>query len=153
VEHLAAVTHAVVVGAMLTALVQGTLVGLAFAFLGLPSPVVFGGLAMIASLLPLVGTALVWAPAAGVLAFQGRWGGAIFMAVWGGAVVSFADNLIRPAFISGRAQISTLPVFLGLLGGISAFGPIGMVLGPVLVALVLALLRFAEEAQGTPEAP
>jgi predicted PurR-regulated permease PerM len=54
---------------------------------------------------------------------------------------------VRPLFISGRAQISTLPVFLGLAGGLGAFGPIGMVLGPLIVALVLALLRFAEESR------
>jgi len=55
--------------------------------------------------------------------------------------------VVRPLFISGRAQISTLPVFLGLMGGVSAFGPIGLVVGPVVVALVLALLRFAEESR------
>jgi len=153
VEHLAAVTRAVVVGLLVTSIVQGTLVGFAFVIVGLPSPVVFGVLAAVTSLLPLVGTALVWAPAALVLAMQGRWGAAIFVAVWGVAVVSAADNFIRPLLISGRAQISTLPVFLGLLGGIGAFGAIGMFLGPVLVALVLALVRFAEEARGRTESP
>jgi predicted PurR-regulated permease PerM len=145
VAHLAAVTQAVVVGTLLTAVVQGSLVGISFAIVRLPSPVVFGALSAAASLLPLVGTALVWVPAAGVLAVQGRWGAAIFMLVWGAGVVSMAENFVRPLFVSGRAQISTLPVFIGLLGGISAFGPIGLVLGPVLIALVLALLRFAEE--------
>jgi predicted PurR-regulated permease PerM len=127
--------------------VQGALVGVAFALVGLPSPVVFGVLAMLAALVPLFGTALIWVPAAGVLAAQRRWGAAIFMAAWGVFVVAGSDNVVRPMFISGRAQISTLPVFLGLAGGLSAFGPIGMVLGPVIVALVLALLRFAEESR------
>lgn len=145
-EHLSAVTRAVVFGSLLTALVQGTLVGLAFALVGLPSPVVFGGLAALAALVPLAGSALVWAPGAGVLAFQGRWGAAIFVALWGAVVISSADNIVRPLFISGRARITTLPVFLGLAGGISAFGPIGLVLGPLIVALVLALFRFAEES-------
>jgi len=116
----------------------------------LPSPVVFGVLAAVAALLPLVGTALIWLPAAGVLVAQGRLGAALFLAIWGVAVVSSVDNFLRPLLISGRAQISTLPVFLGLLGGISAFGPIGIVLGPVVVALALALLRFAEEAVAQP---
>jgi predicted PurR-regulated permease PerM len=62
-------------------------------------------------------------------------------------IISAADNVIRPLFISGRTQITTLPVFLGLAGGLSAFGPIGMVLGPVIVALALALFRFAEESR------
>ena len=62
-------------------------------------------------------------------------------------MVTSADNFILPRLIAGRAQISTLPVLLGLIGGVSAFGPSGMVLGPVVIALVLALLRFAEELQ------
>ena len=143
VAHLSAVTRAVVFGSLITALVQGTLVGLAFALARLPSPVVFGALAAVASLVPLFGTALVWVPAAAVLALQGRWVAATFIVVWGLVAVSAADNVIRPLFISGRAQISTLPVFLGLAGGLGAFGPIGIVLGPVIVALALALLRFA----------
>ncbi len=147
VEHLAAVTRAVLLGALLTATVQGTLVGIAFALVRLPSPLVFGALGAVASLVPLVGASLVWVPAAVVLGVQGRWAAGLFLAVWGLAVVTSADNLIRPRFIAGRAQISTLPVLLGLVGGVAAFGPIGMVLGPVVIALVLALLRFAEESQ------
>lgn len=149
-EHLSGVARAVAFGALFTALVQGALVGIAFAILRLPSPVVFAVLAAVAALLPLVGTSLVWVPAAGVLLFQGRAGAALFLAIWGVAVVSSVDNFLRPMVISGRAQISTLPVFLGLLGGIGAFGPIGLVLGPVVVALALALLRFAEEAASQP---
>jgi predicted PurR-regulated permease PerM len=152
VEHLSAVTRAVVFGALLTGLVQGALVGIAFAIGGLPSPVVFGALGAVASLLPLVGSALVWGPGAGALAVQGRWGAALFVALWGALVVSSADNFVRPLFISGRAQISTLPVFLGLMGGISAFGPIGLFLGPVVVALVLALLRLAEASRAPGDA-
>jgi len=150
VEHLAAVTQAVVLGTLLTAVVQGTLVGIAFALVGLPSPVVFGALAVVASLVPLFGAGLVWVPGAATLALQGRWGAAIFLAAWGVVAVSSADNVVRPLVISGRAQISTLPVFIGLLGGIGAFGPIGMFLGPVVVALVIALVGFAEETLGSP---
>ncbi|MEX2222965.1 MAG: AI-2E family transporter [Candidatus Rokuibacteriota bacterium] len=148
VEHVAAVTRAVVFGSLLTALAQGVLVGIGFALVGLPSPVVFGAVAAVASLIPYIGTALIWVPAAAVLFLQGRWVAALFITVWSVAVVSSADNVVRPLFISGRAQIATLPVFLGLIGGLSAFGPIGLVVGPVVVALTLALLRFAEEARG-----
>jgi predicted PurR-regulated permease PerM len=146
-EHLSAVTRAVVFGALLTALIQGLLTGLGFMFVRLPSPVVFGAVAAGASLIPFVGTALVWVPGAAALAVQQRWGAALFLVVWSVAVVSSADNFIRPLFISGRAQISTLPVVIGLAGGLSAFGPIGLVLGPLVVALALALLRFAQEAR------
>jgi predicted PurR-regulated permease PerM len=144
--HLSSVIQAIVLGSLVTALVQGTLVGIAFVLVGLPTAVVFAVLAMVASVIPLVGTAIVWLPAALFLGFSGRWGAALFMVVWGAAVVSSADNVVRPLFISSRAKITTLPVFIGLLGGIGAFGAIGIFLGPVIIALVLALFEFAEEA-------
>jgi len=144
--HLSNVIQAIVLGSLVTALVQGALVGVAFALVGLPSAVVFAVLAMGASVIPLVGTAIVWLPAALFLGFSGRWGAALFMVVWGAAVVSSADNVVRPLFISSRAKITTLPVFIGLLGGIGAFGAIGIFLGPVIIALVLALFEFAEVA-------
>jgi predicted PurR-regulated permease PerM len=153
VHHLSQVTRAVVYGSLLTALAQGALVGVAFAITKLPSPVVFGVLAAVASLIPMIGTGLVLAPAAIVLAAQGRWGAAIFMAIWGVAVVGLADNFLRPMFISGRAEIATLPVFIGVLGGLAAFGPIGLFLGPLVIALTLALLRFVESDGRREEAP
>jgi predicted PurR-regulated permease PerM len=146
-EHLAAVIRAVVFGALLTAVVQGVLVGVGFSLVDLPSPVVFGALAALFAPIPFIGTALVWVPGVAALFLQGRWVAALFLLGWGLALVSSADNVVRPLFISGRGQISTLPVFVGLLGGISAFGPIGLVVGPVVVALALALIRFAVEAR------
>ncbi len=143
--HLSNVIQAIVLGLLVTALVQGTLVGIAFALVGLPSAVVFAVLAMGASIIPLVGTAIVWLPAALYLGLTGHWGAASFMVIWSVAVVSSADNVVRPLFISTRAKITTLPVFIGLLGGIGAFGAIGIFLGPVVIALVLALFEFAEE--------
>jgi predicted PurR-regulated permease PerM len=145
-QHLANVIRAIVLGSLVVALTQGTLVGFGFALAGLPSPIVFGVLATCASLIPFIGTALVWVPGALYLGLTGHWGAALFLAVWSVVVVSSADNLIRPLFISSRAKITTLPVFIGLLGGISAFGAIGIFLGPVVIALVLALFEFAEES-------
>jgi predicted PurR-regulated permease PerM len=148
VGHLSAVTRAVALGTLLTAVCQGTLVGLGFAFTGLPSPVVFGVLGPLAALIPLVGSSLVWIPAAVVLVAHGRVGATIFLAFWGLVVVSLVDNIVKPLVVSGRAQISTLPVLLGLMGGLATFGAIGITLGPVVVALVLALFRFVEEEHG-----
>ena len=148
VDHIAAVTRAVVLGTLVTALAQGASIGIGFWISGLPSPVVFGVLAAVCALLPVGGTAFVWVPGALLLGAQGRWGWAIFLAVWGALIVGSADNVLRPLLISGRAQISTLAVFFGVLGGLAAFGMIGMFLGPVLIALALAVFRFAEEDFG-----
>jgi predicted PurR-regulated permease PerM len=150
VDYLAQVTRAVVYGALLTAIAQGTLVGIGFALTGLPSPVVFGALAAVLSLLPVGGTAFVWLPGALALGSQDHWGKAIFLAAWGILIVGTADNLLRPLLISGRARISTLPVFLGVIGGLGAFGPIGLFVGPVLIALGLAIAKFLEE-EAAPE--
>jgi predicted PurR-regulated permease PerM len=151
IAHLSAVMKAVVFGALATALVQGALVGLAFGISGLPSPVVFGFLTALAALLPVAGTALVWLPATIVLYAQGRTGWALFMLLWGALFVGSVDNFLRPRLISGRAEISTLPVFFGVLGGMAAFGPIGLFVGPLVIALALAFVGFAEESIKTPE--
>ena len=145
-NQLASVTRAVVLGTLVTAAVQGTLVAIAFAVVHFPSPVVFGAAAGALSLLPVGGTALVWIPGAVVLAAQGRWPWAIGMALYGALIVSAMTNdLLKPRLISGHAKIGTLPVFFGVLGGLASFGLIGMVLGPVVIALALALLGWAEE--------
>lgn len=144
--HLASVARALVYGTGVTAAAQGALVGIGFAVVGLPSPVVFGVLAALAALVPMVGTPVVWVPAAIVLAAQERWYAALFMALWGGVVVTI-DNFLRPWLVSGRAEIGALTVFLGVLGGVSAFGPIGIFLGPLVLALAIALVRFSLEAK------
>jgi predicted PurR-regulated permease PerM len=146
-DYLGAVTRAVVFGTLLTALLQGTLVGIGFAIAGLPSPVVFGVIAAVVALLPVGGTALVWGPAVIILAVQGRYGAAIFLLLWGSLLVGLIDNFLKPLLISGRAEVPTLAAFLGVLGGLAAFGPIGMFLGPVVFALMIALLRWAEEGR------
>ncbi|HEY6641721.1 AI-2E family transporter [Povalibacter sp.] len=148
-DHLAAVTRAMVLGTGVTALIQGTLVGIAFVIVGLPSALVFTVIAVLASLLPFGGTALVWAPAAIVLAAQGRWGATIFMVIWGVLLVSLVDNVVRPMLVSGRANVGTLTVFIGVLGGLAAFGAIGLFLGPVVLALIIALVRLFLEVRRT----
>jgi predicted PurR-regulated permease PerM len=144
-NYLGVVTRAVVFGTLLTALLQGTLVGIGFAIVGLPSSVVFGAIAAVVALLPLGGTALVWVPATILLMTQGRYGAALFMLLWGALLVGLIDNFLKPMLISGRAEVPTLAAFLGVLGGLAAFGPIGMFLGPVILALTIALVRWAEE--------
>jgi predicted PurR-regulated permease PerM len=143
-RQLSGVTLAIVIGTSVTALLQGLLIGIGFSIASLPSPVVFGVLAALLSMLPVGGSAFVWGPAVIWLFFDGRWGYAIFMLAWG-ILLSGLDNVLRPILISGRAKISALAVFIGVLGGIPAFGAIGIIAGPVVLSLVLALIEFAEE--------
>ena len=143
-QYLAEVTRAVVYGHSLTALAQGALVGIGFAIVHLPSPVVFGVLAALAALLPGAGTGFVLIPAVLYLAFDGRWGAALFLGIWS-VGIALCDNILRPYLTHQHAAVSTLTVFVGVIGGIVAFGLIGVVLGPVLLSLIIALLRFAEE--------
>jgi len=144
-SQLSGVTRAIVFGTTVTALLQGLLLGIGFSIAGLPSPVVFGVLAALLSLLPVGGAAFVWIPAVLWLFLDKHWGYGIFMMVWG-ALLGVLDNVLRPILISGRARISALAVFVGVLGGIPAFGAIGVIAGPVLLSLALALIEFAEES-------
>ena len=98
------------------------------------------------SMLPVGGAAFVWIPAVIWLLFDGRWGFAVFMLAWG-VLLGGLDNVLRPMLISGRAKISALAVFIGVLGGIPAFGAIGLIAGPVVLSLALALIEFAEESR------
>jgi predicted PurR-regulated permease PerM len=145
VAYLDDVIRAVVVGTVLTAVVQGSLIGVAFWITGLPSPVVFGALAMVASFVPFVGTGLVVVPAVLFLWAGGVVWKTVFMLVWGAVVAGSADNFLRPLLISGRARIGALTVLFGVLGGLAAFGMIGLFLGPVVLALVLSLIRWSRD--------
>ena len=145
-DQLASVTRASVIGTSVTALAQGILIGIGFAIAGLPSPVVFGVLAALLSMLPVGGAAFVWIPAAIWLFLDKHWGYGTFMLAWG-IFLGVLDNFLRPILISGRARISALAVFVGVLGGIPAFGAIGIIAGPVALSLALALIEFAEETR------
>jgi predicted PurR-regulated permease PerM len=145
-RHLIDVTRAVFMGIGLTALVQGFLLGVGFAIAGLPSPLVFGVLGALFALVPVVGTALIWVPAAVWLMLQGEPGYALFIAGWGIIVVGSVDNFLRPILISGRVEVPTLAVFIGVMGGLSAFGFVGLFLGPIVLGLLVALFRFTTEA-------
>jgi predicted PurR-regulated permease PerM len=147
-SQLSGVTRAIVFGTAITAIMQGVLIAIGFAIVGLPSPIVFGVLAALFSLLPVGGAAFVWIPAVLWLFFSKHWGSGTFMLVWG-LILGGLDNVLRPLLISGRARISAFVVFLGVLGGIPAFGAIGVIAGPVMLSLVLALIEFAEESAPT----
>jgi len=146
-KYLGDVTRAVVFGSVATALIQGVIVGIGFGIVRLPSPLVFGVLGAIAAFLPS-GSAIVLIPAAAYLAFAGRWGAALFIALWT-VGMWVAENVLRPILTSKHAEVSTLAIFVGAIGGVSAFGILGLILGPVLLSFAVALVRFAEETLAT----
>lgn len=137
------VSRSVLLGTFLTALAQGAAGGLAFWITGLPG-LFWGSMMAFAALIPFVGTALIWLPAVGYLLIIGRWGAAAFMAVWCLLVVGMLDNVLRPLFMKGGADMKPIMIFFALLGGINSFGLIGLLYGPLLFGLALVLLYVYE---------
>jgi predicted PurR-regulated permease PerM len=126
------------------------MVGVGFAIARLHSPVVFGVLGAFAALLPAVGISAVLLPAVVYLAFSAHWGAAIFLAFWG-ILIIVAEHLLRPLLTSRHGEVSSLATFIGAIGGVAAFGFIGLILGPVLLSLIVALVRITEDMIVRPE--
>jgi predicted PurR-regulated permease PerM len=131
-----------VYGVVVIAIVQGTLGGLLFAILGLPSPIVWGVVMTVMSTVPMAGSALIWAPAAAFLFLTGQYGRGAVLVFCGVFVIGMADNLLRPRLVSRRTQMHELLVFFSVVGGLAAFGVLGLLLGPVVLAIALALLEM-----------
>ena len=123
------------------AAVQGLLGGLVFWLLGMPSPIFWGVIIAFLAFLPVIGPWLVWIPAAIGTFASGDQGRAILLVVLGFLLISGADNVLRPILIAGRAQLNGLLVFVALLGGISFFGLLGVVLGPLVIATAVGMLK------------
>lgn len=138
------------VGAGLTvALVQGLIGGITLWALGISAPAVWGLAMSICSLIPLVGASLIWVPVAGYLLITGDVGRALVLVGVGAGVIGTVDNILRPLLLSGRTSVSGLVLFIGLLGGVSAFGFVGLVVGPVVLVIAGTLI----EALTRPPAP
>lgn len=132
-------------GGLAVAIAQGTLLGLAFWVLGLPSPVLWGMMTALFSFMPLVGTAMVWLPAAIILILIGHPVKGLIVLAWGAGVVGSVDNILRPLVISGHMRFHPLYVFFALLGGVQAFGVIGLFVGPAVLALATSLFSLVRE--------
>lgn len=125
----------------IVSVVQGALSGVVFWLIGIPSPVFWAVISGFLAFLPVVGPWLVWAPAGLGLLLDGHSGRGALLLVLGFVVVSGADNVLRPMLIAGRAQLNALLVFVAVFGGIQAFGFIGVVVGPLVVATAVGLLK------------
>lgn len=133
--------YASVTSGLLIATLQGLLGGVLFALLGLNAPVFWGVVMGFFALLPFLGTWVIWLPAAIWLAATGHMAKAATLAAFGAGIVGSVDNFLRPALLAGRAQMNGLLMFISLLGGVSVFGLLGLVLGPLVVALAAGLLE------------
>jgi len=140
IQAVGVTVRAVVFGIVLTALAQGMLAGLGYWVAGVAAPALWGVITVLVSLIPFVGP-VVWIGLSLSLLAHGETQAALGLFLWGALVVSWVDNLIRPLVISGPTRIPFLLVFLGVLGGLNAFGLIGLFLGPVLLAVSVAIWR------------
>jgi predicted PurR-regulated permease PerM len=134
--------YATLYGGILIALIQGVLGGLSFWILGLPSPIFWGTAMGLLSFIPIGGTAFIWVPAAIILLIGGAVAKGLILLGLGVLVISMVDNLLRPFFISTRTNIHPLLLFFAVLGGVQAFGLIGLVAGPLIATLFLTLIEI-----------
>ncbi|HXK61872.1 MAG TPA: AI-2E family transporter [Acidobacteriota bacterium] len=135
------VARATIIGSLLTALAQGTAAGIIYWSLGISNALFWGTMSAFFSLVPVVGAALIWVPWAAYLLLTGSIVKGILMIVLQSLVVGSLDNVLRPALIEGRVRMHTMIVFFSIMGGITYFGVLGMVFGPIIVALGMTLLE------------
>ncbi len=132
-------------GTLIVAATQGALMGAGFAVVGLRQPWLWGVIGAFSSLVPIVGTSLIWVPAVAYLALSGAWIRALILLVWCLVVVGLSDNLLRPWILRGSMPMNTLLVVLSIFGGIEYFGLAGIIAGPVVFSFTAALLRILRE--------
>ena len=144
------VIYSGVYGIVVIALIQGTLCGGMFWVLGIPSAALWGMVTVVTSVLPLVGAAAVWVPGIIYLLLEAQWAQAIILGLWGTLVISGVDNFLRPRLVGGRVGLSEVVMFFALLGGLQAFGLLGIVLGPVVFAIAGSLIDVLSDRSSVP---
>jgi predicted PurR-regulated permease PerM len=130
----------------MTAIIQGLLGALALMIFGVSNWVFWGVIMIIMAFLPLLGTPIIWGPAGIGLIMEGHTGRGIGLLIVGATIVMNVDNFIRPRLVSGRTKVHPVLILIGVLGGLQIFGFIGMLVGPLILALMVALIKFYEEA-------
>ena len=141
VTEIRSITTAVTVGTLFTCFVQGVTAGLGYYVADVPAPIFCGALTAIAALVPVVGTGVVWVPLVVLVAFNGAYLTAVLLALWCIIFVGLADNAIRPLAIGAASNISTLAVILGAICGVVTMGILGLILGPVVFAIIMSIWK------------
>lgn len=144
-QRMGQTIHAVFIGVVLVALIQGTLAGIGYWMAGVPSAIVWMLATTVLCAVPLLGAPLIYAPLSLILMAQGKWGWGIFLACWGFLLVSNVDNILRPFIIGSRVKLHPMAIFFSLLGGVFAMGPVGIMAGPVLLTVLLGLQDIVRE--------
>jgi len=144
------VIGATIYGVLAISAIQGVLGFLIFFLLGLPSPLLWGVVMFLMSMIPMAGAFIVWVPAALYLLLTGSYVKAIVLVVWGVLVIGSIDNFLSPRLVGRRARLHELLIFFSVLGGLQLFGVLGLVLGPVLAAITLALIEVVRQANRPP---
>ena len=139
VERFVSVTRATIKGTLVIGIVQGGLAGIAFAVVGIDGAVFWGTIMAILSIIPGIGTALVWVPAVVYLVATGHMGAAIGLFIWCAAVVGTVDNVLRPWLVGKDTKMPDLLILLGTLGGLLVFGATGIIIGPIIAALFVTV--------------
>lgn len=132
--------RATVYGWVVVGIIQGTLVGVIFAILGLPSPIFWGGIAILLCFIPFVGAPVVWVPASIILALKKMWVKAIILFLFGAIVINLIDNFLRPILVGTKLKLHPMITFFAIFGGVILMGPLGLFLGPVILSVTLSLL-------------
>ncbi|MFT4604737.1 MAG: putative PurR-regulated permease PerM [Rhodothermales bacterium] len=145
VEKFVIVTRAVLKGSLVIGLIQGALAGASFWVAGVPGWAFWTAVMVVLSLVPAIGSALVWIPAVAYLAVTGNGGAALGVGLWCGIVAGSVDNFLRPALVGKDTKLPDLLVLVGTLGGIFLFGAVGFILGPIVVALFLSVWELYGE--------
>ena len=139
-----------VITSLIVAAIQGALGGVGFALVGLQAPLFWGVVMAFFSLVPVVGSGLIFVPASLWLGFTGHWGRAFLLLAICAGVSTAVDNVLRPMLLGGRTELSGLVIFISVVGGVSLFGMLGLVLGPILVAMAAAVLSVYRESAESP---
>ncbi|WP_108651279.1 AI-2E family transporter [Dongshaea marina] len=142
-REIKTVSKSALLGSFLTAVTQGIAGGIGFWIVGIPG-LFWGSIMAFASLIPVVGTALIWVPAVLFLFITGQWQWGIFLLAWSILIVGSIDNFLRPWFMQGAASMGTVVIFFSLMGGISMFGLMGLIYGPLVIAITLVLFHLYE---------
>jgi len=152
-ERFTRVTEATILGILATGLAQGSIVGLGFWGVGLSNPIVWGGVTAVVSMLPILGSSLVWAPGVIVLVAEQRYVAALVLGIIGFVFASNVDNAIRPLVYRRVSGIHPMTTLIGAFAGVELMGLIGLLLGPLAIAYFFELVEMYEAEYGTPRTP